>query len=568
MNLERYKAEMSRGVPDRRFVEETLSSLKGRHKTAPHRNAVLKAAGGIGLSAAVLVGAFFTAGAVRSLFADIEPVETENDIIEETPIVNETEVIDKIIATDNELSLTPLSNPKYTVKVNTDNGRVSMNEDTTVTEMLACGVPVITENGTLGMEYFCKALKDYKDGKAFEFVVGDAAVENQNGYFYYNVKSNGCSKYWEYVHRNYLSVNKYSNDYEFAAISALGNETVSGIILHNNYYSRLTQPIGIVTMHDLLRVTGYDKEERKAMFYKNMTQVYDNYSPVLSIIYNGECLGKFRMNNFIENIENGAQYAAVQYTDITTTTEYDERFYSIEYCDGVYSIFTMTDGLGGVLKTEYFDGYKVEDNKVIFDNGEISYSFDLSLTPDEDEAFYGEKLSVRDDMTEGWFWSHSASHENPLTLDCDRAWIVDVFRNNITDWLEINEEYSSEGIYAVRLLSYKDEGDYRDGILAVKDGLFAKNNAGIEYSLAHLWVVTDDGSWRAVLMPDGNYYALFNDEDIQNIRYSSISLMRKGLKYSIGMSYDIRNDPDRMGNYVFLPNGFYGDAEYGTLISR
>ena len=565
MNLERYKAEMSRGVPDRRFVEDTLSSLKEKSKVTKRKNVALKAVGSVGLSAAVLVGAFFGAGAIRNLFTDIDPVDTE---IEDTsPVIEEATAIDQIIATDNELSLTPLSNPKYTVKVNTDDGRVSMNEDTTVAEMLACGVPVITKNGTLGMEYFCKALKDCKDGKAFEFVVGDTMVENQNVYRYCDVNSNGYTKYLEYIHKNYLSVNNYSNEYEFAAISALGNETVSGIILHKNYYSRLTQHLGIVTMHDLLRVTGYDKEKRKAMFYKNMTQVDDNYSPVLSLIYNGECLGSFRMNKFIENIESGAEYCAVQYTDITTTTEYDERFYSIEYCDGVYSIFTMTDGLNGVLKTEYFDGYTVEDNKVIFDNGAERYSFDLSLTPDEDEAFYGEKLSVRDDMTEGWFWSRSASHEKPLTLDCDRAWLIDVFRNNITDWLEINEEYSSEGVYAVRLLSYKDEGDYRDGILAVKDGLFAKSNSGIEYTLAHLWVVTDDGSWRAVLMPDGNYYAIFDDEDMQNIRNCDISVMRKGLKYSVGMCYDIFSDPERTENTLVLPNGFYGDAEYGTIIT-
>ena len=107
MNLERYKAEMSRGVPDRRFVEDTLSSLKEKSKVTKRKNVALKAVGSVGLSAAVLVGAFFGAGAIRNLFTDIDPVDTE---IEDTsPVIEEATAIDQIIATDNELSLTPLS---------------------------------------------------------------------------------------------------------------------------------------------------------------------------------------------------------------------------------------------------------------------------------------------------------------------------------------------------------------------------------------------------------------------------------------------------------------------------
>ncbi|MBQ7835060.1 MAG: hypothetical protein IJ385_04690, partial [Ruminiclostridium sp.] len=157
MDLKKYKSEMSRVYPDKRFVEETLTAVKNRqHKPKKHDFRVLKTVGGIGLSAAVLCGAFLGAGAVRSLFDGIEPVETDSTeqtvdiLVDEKPELDDN---DRIEATDTTLSATPLaSNPAYTVKVNTPDGKVALNEDTTIEEMLAVGTLVVTDNGPLGMQ--------------------------------------------------------------------------------------------------------------------------------------------------------------------------------------------------------------------------------------------------------------------------------------------------------------------------------------------------------------------------------------------------------------------------------
>ena len=69
MNLEKYRSEMNGKHPDRAVTEITLSRAK-REIEKP-KGQLLKNIGAFGLSAAVLVGAFFGAGAVRSLFKDI-----------------------------------------------------------------------------------------------------------------------------------------------------------------------------------------------------------------------------------------------------------------------------------------------------------------------------------------------------------------------------------------------------------------------------------------------------------------------------------------------------------------
>ena len=83
MNLEKYKSEMLKKSPDRSTVEITLSQAK-RSLEKPKSN-IWKSIGAVGLSAAVLVGAFFGAGAVRSLFKDINAdyEETTEEIKEE-----------------------------------------------------------------------------------------------------------------------------------------------------------------------------------------------------------------------------------------------------------------------------------------------------------------------------------------------------------------------------------------------------------------------------------------------------------------------------------------------------
>ena len=570
MNLEKYRLEMSRKNPDRFFIEDTLSSLKQQPKAAPEKHRVLKTIGGLGLSAAVLTGAFFGAGAIRDIFKDIPAVP---DVTEEPGITETTESMeelpsvtaDKIEANESGILATPLSNPKYTVRVETADGKVPLNEDTTVSEMLACGVPVITENGLLGLEYLCTAIRDYKDKKPYFSFVTATAGEN-NFYRYYEVKNSNLSRYWEYDHTHYLNVTKLNEGYftgDFASLGSSYNENYSSIELYGNYGRNFY--MGFITMYDTLRVTGMDKEERKALFYENVTKDVDGWYPILSVIYNGECLGKFRMNKFIEKIENGAECAGVQYTDITTTDEYDERFYSIEYCDGVYSIFTVTDGIGGSFKTEYFDGYEIKDNKVIFDNGSAHYTFDLSLTPDEDAEFYGKSVEIHDILDLGGSRYPTESRDERLELSFDTLWLEETVRDNILDKLVINEEYSDEEHYALELSRYTHDGimwinndsvdsylpdnarlmpenntecgivvdvdyemDYNCATLALRysnvilneDNVLGTSGDGKKYKLSNVYISSDDDSWEAYLMPDGKYYAILTKDDILNLANS------------------------------------------------
>lgn len=612
MNLEKYRAEMSRKNPDRFFIEDTLSSLKNTPKVAPKKHRALKTIGSIGLSAAVLTGAFFGAGAIRDIFKDIPAVPdiTQAEITKETEVMEEQPTInaDKIEANESGILATPLSNPKYTVRVETEDGKVPLNEDTTVSEMLACGVPVITKNGVLGLEYLCTAIRDYKDKKPyFSFVTADITGD-AHFYRYYEIKNSVFSRYWEYDHTHYLSVTKHDEGYfrnDFALLGSSYNEAFSSIELYGSY-NNLNSNMGFITMYDTLRVTGMDKEERKALFYKNITSDIEGYHPILSVIYNGECLGKFRMNKFIEKIESGAEYAAVQYTDITTTDEYDERFYSIEYCDGVYSIFTLTDGIGGSLKTEYFDGYELKDNKVIFDNGSARYTFDLSLTPDEDAAFYGESVEIRDDLLLASYRYPTKPSDERLELSFDAIWLQETVRANLLDKLVINEEYSDEEHYALELFRYTHDGvmwinndaadlympdgarlmpenntesgivvdvdyelDYNCATLALRysnvilneDNVLGTSGDGKKYKLSNVYISSEDDSWEAYLMPDGKYYAILTVDDILTLADS----LYVHSDNSISINHYIY---EGRGYRSFAPYELFFDAENSEWIVR
>ncbi len=539
MNLEKYKNEMNRRSPDRAFVEETLAAAK-RNTVKPEKNhRFLKAAGSFGLSAAILVGAFFGAGAVRSLFEDINTQNGE-EITQETPITAEetAEAEDRITATDNCLAATPLSNPKYTVKADTPDGKVSLDENTTPAEMLACGVPVETENGMLGMQYLCEALLKYKNHTAFEFVTADTTNPIGNRYGYYNYTGNDIAYdeaynswyssndtiFWDYQHRGYLSVNKYvagNNDenQHFADWVCEENGIKSGVALSRNNHGMALY--GIVTIYDTLGHTASDNEEEKQAFFYKMTNYSDiendNRQPLLSVIYNGNCKGKFRMNNFIKNIENGAEYAGVQYTDITTTEEYSERYYSIEYCQGVYSIFTMTDGLDGVFDTQYFDGYTVENNQAVFDNGTVRYAFDLSETPEADMAQYDEILHYADRLDIG-FYTDYEYHGSNLNIAYNKGYIEQVFAEKILDCIVINEEYSDENYKAVKLSQYRHDHDY--GLATVyldplKSLLFTDEDGAV-YWAHKLEFETYDRAFT-VIEKDGEQYIMLSEVQLAKL---------------------------------------------------
>ena len=530
---------MNGKYPDRAVTEITLSRAK-REIEKP-KGQLLKNIGAFGLSAAVLVGAFFGAGAVSSLFKDINTQESEEttvteEISEANPVILETEEQDgRITATDEILAATPLSNPKYTVKANTPDGKVSLDEHTTVEEMLACGVPVVTEDGLLGTEYLCEAFRKYRNYESFEFIIADT-LEGANRYSYYNYsvkKTEGGTWYTEdvlyrvYKHKYGQSITTYSGlvGNIFAELRTGDMEGAAAVVLDNFYNSGMLDNVGIITTYDTYGVTGFDKEVRKQMYFDDLTVSEDTRMPdIVNIIYNGECYGKYRMNLFLEKIENGTQYAGVQYTDITTTDEYDERVYSIEYCNGVYSIFTMTDGLDGKFDTQYFDGYAVTDNMVAFDNGKVKYTFMLSENVEADVKKYGDNL--REELNMWYPHDNAVDH---LKLIYDFEYTKTLYKATVEDLLVINEEQSKDGYNALEVEIYS-AGASQSVELKLdmsKDRVLGTSNNGSRFILNSVTLYRRDNDEPIVTLgTDGRFYVMFTDAQLENLknngRYMSI----------------------------------------------
>lgn len=540
MNPEKYKNEMSRKYPDRAFAEEVLARAKKTAVPEKKNHRFLKAAGGIGLSAAVLVGTFAGAGAVRSLFKDInrEDSEITGEIKNESPVISEeiSEEADRITATEDILAATPLSNPKYTVKANTPDGKVSLDEHTTVAEMVACGVPVNTDNGILGIEYLCEAFRKYRSHEAFEFIIGDARTfMGANTYHYYNydpawknydydyyAPGEGCT-YWFYDHRYGQSISKFGQDIPFADMRGGTDHALVAITTNTQLVPGTdVDSIGIATFYDTFGVTGYDKELRKEMYYADVTYRADTgYPPFLNLIYNGQCVGKYRMNLFLERIENGAEYAGVQFTDITTTDEYDERLYSVEYCQGVYSIFTMTDGLDGKYDTQYFDSYTLNGNTVVFDNGNVQYSFMLSENVEVDVAQYGDVLN--DNHYAGYAVGVDIDKSENLKLYYDVAYVNGMYKEKISDIILIDEAESTEEFNAVRVISRNRHGSWDEYKLYLQPDktTLGKGNNGDIYCLSEVICAANNFNLDArYVEKNGNMYLMLTDGELEKIKDS------------------------------------------------
>ena len=558
MNPEKYKNEMSHKYPDKTFAEEVL--IKAKKSAVPEKSncRFLKAAGGIGLSAAVLVGTFFGAGAVRSLFKDInrEEIKTTEEITEEI-----TEETGRITATDDILAVTPLSNPKYTVKADTPDGKVSLDENTTPAEMLACGVPVSTDNGMLGVQYLCEAFRKYRNYEAFEFIIGDArTVMGANTYGYYNydpewvnpyynyyLKGEGCT-YWFYDHRYGQSITKHGGDIPFANLGGGTDGGFVSIMLNRHGFGEET---GIATFYDTYKVTGYDKETRKNLYYSEVTyRAGTDSPPYLNIIYNGQCIGKYRINLFLEKIENGAEYAGIQFTDITTTDEYDERLYSIEYCQGVYSIFTMTNGLDGKFDTQYFDGYAVTDGVVVFDNGNVKYSFMLSEDVEGDIAQYGDMLNDSLCLYASCDVGVDHNISKNLELSYDKTYAHGIYKEFVLDAIVTDMDDSTEELNAVRVLSRKRYGNTDQYDLELKSDMTTLGIAhnGDVYYLSSVSCIAEDFYLADKLVEkDGEMLLMLTDEELETIKNQTPNTV-----YSYGDSGLSVNRRWRIEAYIYF----------------
>ena len=159
MNLEEYKSQMAQQVPNTAFVEETLQNLKNnRSKLRVPVKRIGKAVGGISLLTAAAFAILVGAGAFRSTMSVISM--TEQDPEEESAVLADREA----------LYMTPLSNPDHTVRIETENGKVAMNEDTTAEEIVACGGVIDSKFGFVGYERVCNFFRAYRNGEAAELV--------------------------------------------------------------------------------------------------------------------------------------------------------------------------------------------------------------------------------------------------------------------------------------------------------------------------------------------------------------------------------------------------------------
>lgn len=540
MDLKKYKSEMSRVYPDKRFVEETLTAVKNRqHKPKKHDFRVLKTVGGIGLSAAVLCGAFLGAGAVRSLFDGIEPDLTDSTeqtvdiLVDEKPELNDN---DRIDATDTTLSATPLaSNPAYTVKVNTPDGKVALNEDTTIEEMLAVGALVVTDNGPLGMRNFCEAARKQKNGEAFEFILAHTGYGNI--YTYYDVNAEGdIEKHWTYNHQKYFYIEKQGHveeRFDYFASSLQWTNELPSLGLYGN------TGVGFATISNILDVTCFDKEERKQMYFD--AAISDEFHPILGLVYNDESPAAFRLNYFAEKIEKGVQYASVQFTDITTTNDHDEVYYSIEYVNGKYSIFTMTDGLDGKFDTQYFDSfeivpeydanYKLRRLSMMFDNGEVSYSFKMSTNTEADIMTYvGNNTRL---YTSDWFVGNNAGYsEKPehsaFESEFDWEWIRAATKHpNTEGLLVINQEYSTDTVIACEVEDYRFNTDAKNVYLRGTDQPIGTNAQGDIFRIDDILITSNSEEHLVKEMPDGKQYVFLSRYYLQNTFYASVEKVEK-----------------------------------------
>ncbi len=482
--IENYKTEMSRIYPDRKFVESTLDSIKSnRHTSKINKMQVLKTVGGIGLTAAVLCGAVIGGGAVRSLFDSIEPIDTDPVETTTSPIIEETITEPDItgsdnspvIATDSELLATPLaSNPKYTVRVTTPDGKVALDENTEIKTLMACGVPLVGDNGIIGMQYLCESFRKNMYGDSFEFILADKYKKNMGiNYSYMKVSDYNVSLTKYYDHVGCLSITTYDNypSSYFAHHAGYrremdynNNELVGYELSSHNTGIDLYENIGVISLYRLFEATGGNIDLYKAEIYDLLSQEGEYNSPILSLIYNGECKGAFRMNKFLENIKNGEEYAGVQFTDISLCDDYLERFYSVEYADGVYSVFTMTDGIFGEFDTQYFDGCTVVGNTAVFDNGNVRYTFPLSETPEEDIAEYADhKFFIE---AYDYVWSGTQIDKY---YSVNWEWVNKKLKDfDVTEYLVEEESLSGNGKVAYKIDHFRKNEKYGNAYIEFK----------------------------------------------------------------------------------------------------
>lgn len=389
MNLEEYKAQMAQRYPSTAFVEETLDNLKNRRaKLRVPVKSIGKAVGGAALLTAAAFAILVGAGTVRGLFSEPITSVTEQDVEDENAILADREA----------LYMTPLSNPNYTVRIDTGNGKVAMNENTTVEEMFACGAVIDGDSGFVGYEQICSFFRAYRNGEKAELVIAEIPKEyrpDRRAYQYIGLNEDGTVNGMYYEHTGALlttypferSGRVQNGGIQFGYCAAtstnevMSRSTVAGMALDLSSYGRgggyniqARNFIPICTITDLLNVAERDGDTLREEYFYILSNLGEKEG--VNILWNGEYSTPAQLELFLTRIEAGSvSYCSTTITDLTKTDEYEECFYALEYIDGTYRIFTMKNGFEGEFHTELFDGYTVEDGTLIFNNGSAEYRF-------------------------------------------------------------------------------------------------------------------------------------------------------------------------------------------------
>lgn len=392
MNLEEYKSQAAQRYPNTAFVEETLQNLKNnRAKLRVPVKKIGKAVGGISLLTAAAFAVLVGVGAFRGTLSEVSI--TEQDVEDENAILADREA----------LYMTPLSNPNHTVRINTENGKVAMNENTTVEEMFACGAVIDGDCGFVGYEQICNFFRAYRNGEKAELVIAEVPTEyrpDRRGYQYIGLNEDGTVYGMYYEHTGELLTTfpfdrsgrvrnggiqfgycAAASAYEQTGTHLTSRSTVAGMALDLSSYGRggdsytLAQNfIPICTITDLLDVSERDGDTIRENYFYVLSHLGEKEG--VNILWNGQYSTPAQLELFLKRIEVGSvSYCSTTITDLTKTDEYEECFYALEYIDGTYRIFTMKNGFEGEFHTELFDGYTVEDGTLIFSNGSAEYRF-------------------------------------------------------------------------------------------------------------------------------------------------------------------------------------------------
>lgn len=420
MNLEEYKSQAAQRYPNTAFVEETLQNLKNnRAKLRIPVKKVGKAVGEISLLTAAAFAVLVGVGTIRGTLSEVS-------ITEQNP-----EEEQAILADREALYMTPLSNPDHTVRINTENGKVTMNENTTVEEMFACGAVIDDDSGFVGYEQICNFLRAYRNGEAAELVIAEVPTEyrpDRRGYQYIGLNADGTVNGMYYEHTGELlttypferSGRVQNGGIQFGYCAATSTtedkgkrvasrSTVAGMALDLSSYGRggsfniqARNFIPICTISDLLQVSERDGDTVRENYFYVLSHLGEKEG--VNILWNGQYSTPAQLELFLKRAEaDSVSYCSTTITDLTKTDEYEECFYALEYLNGTYRIFTMKNGFEGEFHTELFDGYTVEDGMLIFRNGSAEYRFpyvkgaldDLfeSVSPEE-KRFIGNDAEV------------------------------------------------------------------------------------------------------------------------------------------------------------------------------